>query len=79
MNEQHAKTHPAANRPPVMSEEAFAQWGVGHIAYIKTVVVGSQPVAAIFAADGQQIGLSDTPDIARAAAFQHSLEAMSVH
>lgn len=79
MNEQHAKTHLPEKRPPVMSPEAFAQWGVGHIAYVKTVVINGQPVAAIFAADGQQIGLSDTPDVARAAATQHSLEALSVH
>ncbi len=73
------KTNPSEKRAVVMSAQAFAQFGVGHLAYIKPVVVDGQPVAAIFAADGQQIGLTETADVARAAAVQHSLEPVSVH
>jgi len=79
MIDQQTKTLSPEKHPPVMSAEAFAQWGVGQIAYIKPVVVGDQLVAAIFAADGQQIGLSANRDVARAAAIQHSLEPLSVH
>ncbi len=79
MIDQQPKTRPADKRPPVMSDEAFAQWGVGHLAYIKPMLISGQPVVAICAADGSQIGLSESADVARAAAFQHSLEAVSVH
>jgi len=78
MNEQ-PKTNATENQAPVMSAEAFARWGVGQIAYIKPVVVDGQPLAAIFAADGQQIGLTGTREVARAAAIQHALEPVSVH
>ena len=79
MIDQQTKTHSPEKHPPVMSAEAFAQWGVGQIAYIKPVVVDGQPVAAIFSADGQQIGVTENRDVARAAAIQHSLEPVSVH
>jgi len=78
MNEQ-SKANATEKRPPVMSAEAFAHWGVGQVAYIKPVVVDGQPLAAIFSADGQQIGLTESRDVARAAAVQHSLEPVSVH
>ena len=79
MIDQQTNPHPPENPPPVMSAEAFAQWGVGQIASIKPVVVDGQPVAAIFSADGQQIGVTENRDVARAAAIQHSLEPVSVH
>lgn len=79
MIDQQTKTHSPERHPPVMSAEAFAHWGVGQIAYIKPVVVDGQPLAAIFSADGQQIGLTATRDVARAATIQHSLEPVSVH
>lgn len=79
MMNEHAKNSTSEKRPAVMSPETFAHWGVGHLAYVKPMVINGQPVAAIFAADGQQIGLSENVDIARAAAIQHSLEPVSVH
>jgi hypothetical protein len=79
MMNQQAKTNATEKRPAVMSAEAFAHWGVGQIAYVKPIVVSGQPLCAIFSADGQQIGLTESRDVARAAAIQHSLEPVSVH
>ena len=79
MIDQQPKTQTPETHAAAMSPEAFALWGVGRIAYVKPVIVGGQPACAIFAADGQQIGLTETRDIARAAAVQHALEPVSVH
>ena len=64
---------------PVMSARDFAQWGAEHIAYIKPVEANGGTLFAVFAANGQQLGLMETPDLARAAAIQNDLELLSVH
>ncbi len=64
---------------PVMSAHDFAQWGAEHVAYINPVEVNGRTVFAVVAANGQQLGLMETPDLARAAAIQNDLELLTVH
>jgi hypothetical protein len=78
MNKDSLKTEtPGAT--PVMSAQDFAQWGAGQIAYIKPVETEGATLFAVFAANGQQLGLMETPDMARAAVIQNDLEPLSVH
>ncbi len=78
MNKDSLKTG-KPNAAPVMSTHDFAQWGAQHVAYIKPVEVNGGTKFAVFAANGQQLGLMETPDIARAAVIQNDLEPLSVH
>ncbi len=78
MNKDSLKTG-KPNAAPVMSAHDFAQWGSEHVAYIKPVEVNGGTQFAVFAANGQQLGLMETPDMARAAVIQNDLEPLSVH
>jgi hypothetical protein len=77
----------------VISAEAFAHLGGGHIAYVKTI--RSEDVKSLFpqapqlapgmqlfslhAADGTPIMLTDSREAAIASARTHELETVSVH
>ncbi len=78
MNKDSLKTG-KTDALPVMSAHDFAQWGAEHVAYIKPVEVNGGTKFAVFAANGQQLGLMETPDQARAAVVQNDLEPLSVH
>ncbi len=78
MNKDSLKTG-KPDAAPVMSAHDFAQWGAEHVAYIKPVEVKGGTQFAVFAANGQQLGLMETPDMARAAVIQNDLEPLSVH
>ncbi|MAF95619.1 MAG: hypothetical protein CMM60_07680 [Rhodospirillaceae bacterium] len=78
MNKDPLKTG-KPDATPLMSAHDFAQWGVEHVAYIKPVEINGGTLFAVFAANGQQLGLMETPDMARAAAIQNDLEPLSVH
>lgn len=78
MNKDSLKTG-KPDAAPVMSAHDFAQWGFEHVAYIKPVEVNGRTQFAVFAANGQQLGLMKTPDMARAAVIQNDLEPLSVH
>jgi len=78
MNKDSLKTG-KPDAVPVMSAHDFAQWGAQHVAYIKPVEVNGGTAFAVVAANGQQLGLMETPDLARAAAIQNDLELLSVH
>ena len=78
MNKNPLKTEkPDATH--VMSAHDFSQWGAEHVAYIKPVETDGGTLFAVFAANGQQLGLMETPDLARAAVIQNDLEPLSVH
>jgi hypothetical protein len=62
-----------------ISPKDFAALGMEGFAYIKQVVVNDAVAYAIHAADGTQIGLAPTRDIAVASLVQHELEPLSVH
>ena len=85
-------TEPTATHP-VITQEALAQLGDGHLAYVKEV--RSEDVAEMFpeapklepgvtlfalhAADGTPIMLTDTREAALANAWSQELEPVSVH
>lgn len=65
---------------PAMSEADFATWGVPEVAFVKRVVDPAGAIGwAIHAADGTQMGLAPSRDLAFAAIKQHELEPLSVH
>ena len=78
MNHELQKTQPSKTPQP-MSAADFAAWGAEQVAYIKPIKIDGGTVYGVFAADGQQLGLMDTPDVARAAVIQNNLEPVSVH
>jgi len=77
---KHVTAHAVA--PPVdrsMSISDFANWGVPAIAFVKHVRMGEVDGWSIHAADGTQMGVAPTRDVAFAALRQHDLEPASVH
>jgi len=62
-----------------MSHADFAMWGMPEVAFIKRVVVSEAEGWSIHAADGTQMGLAPSRDLAFAAVRQHDLEPLSVH
>jgi hypothetical protein len=72
-------TTAAPARPQAMSETDFANWGLPEVAFVKRVVIDDAEGWSIHAADGTQMGLASTRDLAFAAIKQHELEPMSVH
>jgi len=61
-----------------MSPQDFALIGMQELAYIKPTVVNGVSGFSIHAADGTQIGMAPTRDIAFAAVKQHELEPVSL-
>jgi len=61
----------------VMSLSDFAAWGMPELAFVKKVV--GEAGWSIHAADGSQMGLAPTRDLAFAAIRQHELAPVSVH
>jgi hypothetical protein len=64
---------------PIPTRQQLAALGVGGLAYVRAVVVDGQSAFAIFAADGQQIGLAPDRALADAAIVQHEMVPVSVH
>jgi hypothetical protein len=62
-----------------ISPKDFAALGMQGFAYIKQVVVNEAVAYSIHAADGTQIGLAPSRDLAVASLIQHELEPLSVH
>ena len=56
----------------------LAMLGMQDIAYVKAVIVDGNAGYAIHAADGTQIGMAPSRDIAFAAVKQHELEPVSL-
>lgn len=61
-----------------MSPQDFALVGMQQLAYIKPSVTNGVAGFSIHAADGTQIGMAPTRDIAFAAVKQHELEPVSL-
>jgi hypothetical protein len=62
-----------------LSEVGFAAYGVGQIAYVKTVINDGQPASAIHDADGRQLAVVETRDLAFAVIRQNDIEGLSAH
>ncbi|MBI5164429.1 MAG: DUF1150 family protein [Magnetospirillum sp.] len=71
------------NRPTAslaaMSAADFAGWGLPEVAFVKREVVNDEVIWVIHAADGSQLGLAPSRELAFAAVLQHDLEPYSVH
>jgi hypothetical protein len=62
-----------------ISPRDFAALGLEHIAYVKPILVEGARAFAVHAADGTQIAVLASREVAAAAVQQHDLEPVSVH
>jgi hypothetical protein len=62
-----------------MSITDFALYGAQQIAYVKPVVIEGEKLFAIFAADGQELAVIESRDLAVATVRQNDMEPLSVH
>lgn len=68
-----------SQRPSQITAQDFLALGVNDLAYVKPVVVEDAPAFGVFAADGTQIAVMPSREVAFSAVRQHNLEPVSVH
>lgn len=62
-----------------MTAQDFVALGVSDLAYIKPVEIDGQGLYAVFAADGTQVVVLPSREVAVATIRRHDLEPVSVH
>jgi hypothetical protein len=62
-----------------LSSQAFAALGLQDVAYVKPVERAGKTVIAVHAADGTEIALAETRELAMAFVRQNELEPLSAH
>lgn len=62
-----------------MSTQAFAALGMPNVAYMKPVTREGRALIAVHAADGTEMGVMESRDIAIAALRQNGIEPLSAH
>jgi hypothetical protein len=62
-----------------LSSQAFAALGVQDIAYIKPVRRDGKSMVAVHAADGTELAVAESRDLAIALVRRHELEPLSAH
>ena len=62
-----------------LEPEAFASLGVADVAYIKPVTLDGESTFAIFAADGSQLAVAPSRELALLAIRSHDMEAVGLH
>ncbi|NQV82847.1 MAG: DUF1150 family protein [Rhodospirillales bacterium] len=62
-----------------MSVQDFIDLGLTEVAYVKPVEMDGRTAYAVFAANGQQLGVMESRNTALAALFQNDLEPISLH
>jgi hypothetical protein len=62
-----------------ISSTEFAHLGMQDVAYIRPVRVNDEAAFAIYAADGTQVAVMSSREVAIATVRQHELEPLSVH
>jgi hypothetical protein len=62
-----------------LSSQAFAALGLQDVAYLKPVERDGKIVIAIHAADGTELGVAESRDVAEAFVRQNDLEPLSAH
>lgn len=62
-----------------ISDQDFLAWGITHLAYIKAVEVNGQRGFAVHTADGQQVAILPSHEMAEIHIRRHDLEPLSVH
>ncbi len=64
---------------PSMSLHDFTEWGVREVAYIKKIEFEGKPAYAVYAANGHQLAVTESLDVAYGLLFQNDLEPLNVH
>jgi hypothetical protein len=62
-----------------LSSQAFAALGIEDVAYIKPVQREGKAMIAVHAADGTELAVADSRDVAMAFVRQNDLEPLSAH
>ncbi|HEX6839892.1 MAG TPA: DUF1150 family protein [Stellaceae bacterium] len=62
-----------------ISAQEFALLGMQDVAYVRRVIVNDEAGFAIHAADGTEVAILPSRDLAFATLRQHDLEPVSVH
>jgi hypothetical protein len=62
-----------------MSTQDFAALGMQDVAYLKPVTREGRKLVAIHAADGTELAVAESGDIAAVLVRQHELELLSMH
>ena len=72
-------TNKTDTRLPPMSDADLAVLGLTDVAYIRAVTVDGQPGFAVYAANGNRLGVAPTDEIVRAFIREQELEVASLH
>ena len=62
-----------------LSSQAFAALGLQDVAYIRPIQREGKPMIAVHAADGTELALAESRDLAVAFVRQNDLEPLSAH
>ena len=62
-----------------MTSREFAALGIEYVAYVKPIDVDGRAAFAVHAANGRQVAVVDTREVAMATVRQNDLEPLSVH
>jgi hypothetical protein len=62
-----------------LSPQAFAALGVQDVAYVKPIIRDGKALIAVHAADGTEVAVADSRELAVALVRQHELEPLSAH
>ena len=62
-----------------VTEQNFATFGLGEIAFVRQVEINGHPAFAIIGADGAAITAYPSADAARGAIIQEDMEPLSLH
>jgi hypothetical protein len=62
-----------------LTPQMFGSLGMGHIAYVRPILVNGTAAFAIHAADGTQMAVAPEQAVAIAAIRQHEMEPLSLH
>lgn len=62
-----------------MPVQDFTEWGLTEVAYIKPTIMDGRTLYAVFAANGQQLGLMENLNTAYSALFENDLEPVALH
>ena len=57
----------------------FGRLGLGHIAYVRPILVNGSAAFSIHAADGTQMAVAEGMEVAVAAIRQHEMEPLALH
>lgn len=62
-----------------LTADDFVRLGLGHIAYVRPILLNGTAAFAIHAADGTQMAVAAGREVAIAAIRQHEMEPLAVH